>query len=280
MNLSKIFQEYIESIPDEWNESNLHVTDLAVALEPEERKCPRELWLRLRGAEKRPLTNGQRLMFYQGHRLEKMLYDALVKAHGWQFVMKGVDLSDRLPERLVGTADIIVLLPDCRIVVDSKTTRGRNFDYLDVSGAKQSNALQVQTYCSALNDMDLPTYGKLFYIDREGQNAWREFDVPRDDQRVLQAYEVTCEIADGDCPAVLDPIVSITENKGPDSVRIKEPWQCSYCQYRGVSCEGALPEECRNITKVVGKIHSDGFVPLDEYKHLEEIVNKYLPVEV
>ena len=250
-NLPQALEKGLRAQQDDWGDDKLHVSDLAVAIGE---KCALQLWLRLSGAKQRELTPGQMLMFRHGQRIHKDLVDLIGEGlpAGWeiQAVEKQVQLGEitgRYDTRLFHETGV-------EIIVDWKTMRGRAFGWL--KEAKPAHVLQVQSYVTAA-DADA---GLIFYVDREGQNAARQFYVQRDDERVWWAVEQARAVRDGDIPDVLDAKLQIKQNKGPDSVYLKQPWQCEYCEFLNVSCQGALPYNCRELG-IVGKVSEDRFTP-------------------
>ena len=258
-----------EKPSNEWDEKKLHVSDLAVSLEnPEDRKCPRQLWLRIHGAKKQELSAGKMLMFDNGQRLHDRVVELLRKGlpEGWNVEGAEESVSQQLPEGLTGRYDCLLSGPkNTLLVVDFKTLRGRAFSYLDKP--KPSHELQVRTYAYALN----ASAGMILYIDREGQNYAKQFIIPRNDEQVKKAIEIAKSIVEGNIPPKLKPSLDIRENKGPNSVKLKEPWQCSYCEYRDVSCNGAVPREFRT-SKIIGYLNEEGFEPKKQFENLRKVV--------
>jgi hypothetical protein len=221
--------------PDTWDTDSIHVSDLAVAIEGNDGKCPRQLWLRRHGAERIPEHPGQLLMFEAGHRLHAACIEWLRVGleGGWEVRGSECDLSSLLPAGMSGTCDCVLTGPEGEeVVVDFKTVRGNAFKFLDKP--KPANVLQVQAYCWALG----ADYGKLLYVDREGQNFAREFDVERDDAAVEVAIDAATRIGGlPEPPPVLEP----TMKKGKPAL----PWQCNWCSYLDVSCNGAVAAQDR-----------------------------------
>ena len=250
--------------------SVLHVTDLAVTMEGE--GCPRQLWLKLRGADKRKLTAGQLFMFYHGKRIHEDLTEIFKKGLPREWEIVGVEVPMEFDE-IHGTADCLIINRDTgeRIVVDYKTIRGKGFSYLP--NVKPAHGLQVQTYTYGLHQIQrfMPDAGLVFYADREGQNASIQFPVMPDDGAVIHAIKETKLIRDSkDIPPILEPIIKRgkdTKTKGTP-ITLAMPWNCDYCQYRDVTCHGALPYDYRQMG-VIGHL-VDG-----EYKPAKE-----LPAEV
>lgn len=237
-NLKAAIERALCAEPDSWADDRLHVSDLAVSIPGDDGKCPRQLWLRLQGAEKQPQHPGQRLMFEAGHRLHRACIEWLRMGlqDGWEIQGVELDLSPVLPEGTSGRCDCVLLGPGGeQVVVDFKTVRGHAFKYLDAP--KPAHVLQVQAYCWAL----AADYGKLLYVDREGQNFAREFDVVRDDAAVEKALSEAKRVEElSEPPPVLD-----AKKKAGSKGKPVLPWQCEYCDYLDVSCPGALAKELR-----------------------------------
>jgi len=251
-SLPALMEEGLRNQKDDWGDDRLHISDLSVYLE--DGKCPRELWLRLNGYEKRELTAGQMLMFDHGHRIHERIVEILTKPlEEREWVISKIEKPVEVLG-IRGRADMVIKHEEgMEVVVDFKTLRGRAFQYLEQP--KESHVLQVQAYMMG----EGASKGVVFYLDREGQNAARQFVVDRDDETVSEAIKYAKSIQQMEnLPDELNPKVEIKKNKGPDSVYLKLPWQCDYCQYRDVSCEGALPKEYRELG-VVGKTDGTNF---------------------
>jgi hypothetical protein len=261
LNLTQALEIGLQLQQGDRDESVLHVTDLAHTIGE---GCPRQLWLRVvKGAKKKPLTAGKMLMFWHGHRIHEDLTGLLKAGLPREWVISEVEFPMSY-DGIYGTCDALIVNQDNGDgwIVDYKSLRGGAFDYLDHNGEpKPSHRLQVQTYWYILRKAKLFSAdgAKVLYADREGQNWAREFDVERNDtfvaDRIIAAKHL---IAQTDAPPMLEPIIDIKGNKGPDSVKIKQPWQCDYCDYQDVSCHGALPYEFRNLG-IIGHFDGDSF---------------------
>ena len=245
--------------------SVLHVTDLAVSIGE---GCPRQLWLKLKGADKKKLTAGQLLMFWHGKRIHVDLVDLLRAGLPAEWEIVGVE-APMVFDEIHGTADVVLknTLTHEIIVADFKTMRGRGFYFLN-DEPKPAHKLQVQSYGYGLDvtrqyDAD---GGMVLYVDREGQNAFQQFPVARDDNAVKEAIIEAKMIRDmPKAPDILNPVVKqgkATKTKGIP-VNVVMPWMCDYCDYINVSCPGALPYSFRDMG-VVGHITKNEFKPTQE----------------
>ena len=245
--------------------SVLHVTDLAVTIGE---GCPRQLWLKLKGADKKQLSAGMLLMFWHGKRIHVDLIDLLRKGLPAEWEIIGVEVPMEFDE-IHGTADVVIENVSTHeiAVVDFKTMRGRGFYFLN-DEAKPAHKLQVQSYCYGLGKLGLynPDGGMVLYVDREGQNAMQQFSVERDDNAVNEAIVAAKLIRDmPKAPDILNPVVKQgkpTKTKGIP-ITVVMPWMCDYCDYINVSCPGALPYSFCDMG-VVGHITKNEFKPTQE----------------
>lgn len=288
----------IDSLP--WDGTKIHASDLGSVFSDErppgkEVGCDRQIWLRLRGAATQEVGIGKLLMFDNAHRLHEMVAAYLaagLPAQGWHVVKveevieaEGDGRLDVLaahfPEPIMGGVGAIyqlspgaqwqgwstdpttarVVYADSVCVIDIKTVRGAAFAHL--AEPKPQHMHQVQGYVRA----EKADFGAVLYVDREGQNGFKQFLLCRDDAEVERRWRRLQEIQAMERePPVLLPVLRVKENKGPDAIYVDEPWPCQYCGFRDVSCPGALPPSLRE-RGVVGKLAKDGktLVEADTY---------------
>lgn len=267
---------------DSWGEKKLHVSDLGIAqnIDNKDRKCPRQFWLRYNGFEKKALTPGTQLMFEQGHALEKKAIRLLKKGlpKEYRVMATQMDITAGLPGNFTGRLDMIISHEDKFLVIDFKTRRGNAFRYSN--DIKPTNKYQIGGYLYAISKLfnTKKLYGAVLEIDREGQNFARDFHfqyTPEFEQKIISAFQYVKEIAETDNPPeVLKPEIKRNKNKGADSIVAKLPWQCRYCNYRSMTCDGAIPPEFDdNLGKVCGHI-KDG-----EFVEKVEGISEYVEVE-
>ena len=269
-----------------WDNFSLHVSDLGANynLDQDDRKCPRQIWYRLNGYAKKDLKPGVKLMFEQGHNLEEKVIEWLTRGlSDAKVVARQMDVSAGISP-LTGKLDILIEYGGRYMVVDVKSRRGNSFTY--TNDIRPSNRMQVAGYIYALrNIMKLPVEnGAIIEVDREGQRFARTFHFQYDrklEKEVENTIDFLKEIKHSDIkPKLLKPKLKINKNKGNDSVVAKLPWQCSRCDYRGVSCEGAIPPEFDDdLGKVVGHINNNEFGE-DEFLEKIEGISEYIREEL
>ncbi len=270
-DIPAIVERSLLAEPDTWEESVIHATDLAVSLPGDDGKCARQLWLRLRGAEKRERHRGELLMLDHGTQIHERILPLIEDGLPESWVIAGVEEAVEWMG-VTGRYDLRLMSSEGSVIVDFKTVRGRAFQYMD--GPRPANELQVQFYMLASG----ADAGVLLYIDREGQNYMRQYPVQPDDQAVVRAVEVARYIESSEIPpTILRPKLIINKNKGPDSVKLSMPWQCDYCDYLDLACDGALDPDYR-VKGIIGHIDG-GFTPKKGREHLSEIVENLLKEE-
>jgi hypothetical protein len=252
LNLIEAVEKGLNELTEEdsWQENVLHISDLGSTIEGE--GCLRQVYLRLQGAEKAKRHAGIQFMFNQGHAIHERIVSIMNLPKEWKLI--GTEIECRFPIfKMVGACDMLLQNEETgeRVVVDFKTVRGNAFNYLD--SPKPGNVAQVQGYIEAFD----ASYGKLLYIDREGQNGFREFDVQRDRQTVIERANTLYKMAlSEEAPDILSPDIKLRENKSSYAIYIKQPWCCDYCDYADISCKTALPYELRD-NGVVGHVDKD-----------------------
>lgn len=268
-----------EEEQDTWGPDSFHMSDLAVVLNGGDQKCARSVVKRVRGEDRKESTIGKMFMFDHGHRIHERVTDLIrepLLKQGWEIIGVETPVNEFLPEWMRGTLDLELRGPNGeKVIVDYKTSRGRNFDYLNKP--KAGNVIQLRGYMM-VTDAD---YGMLLYLDREGQSTPVPFVVERDDAQVLAGMEYLKQLnelpADKE-PARMRPKVKLSKNKGPDGVKLTLPWQCSYCDFLDVSCGGALKPELRDV--IVGYLDKDGQLAMkDNYVDLHDAVRDLIDGE-
>lgn len=216
-----------EKSANPWDPTKVHSSDLAVAIGE---ACPRALWLRVRGAPRKPDTAGKKLMFRKANEIHILLAGWMQKrllgitAGEWAVV--GVE--ELVENEGTGRLDVVIRNRAGELlVVDFKSMRGAGFKYLD--GPKPSHVIQVQDYIRAKNAVG----GIIVYTDREGQNGQRQFVIERNDARVAGAWAQAKGYVEWEEPAPKIPPKLV---KGKPEL----PWVCDYCSWLGTACTGAL----------------------------------------
>ena len=251
------------------NNSVLHVSDLKHTMD----LCPRQLFLKLHNAEKQEVEYNRKLMFSQGdinHLLAAQFIEYGLDDYwtitGIEESVKGLGLIGRYDMSIRGKQGETY-------IVDFKSSRGGNFKYLDNRGASERDVLQVQGYL-AITKYDA---GILFYIDREGQNGVRQFAV---NYNSLIYDDIRTRVEELQIHATnkaktLEPSLKVRENKGDNSIYLKSDWRCGYCDYYGVSCEGDMSAEMREISGIVAKQNEEGIYAYKEkYETLLPLIRR------
>ncbi len=213
--------------------------------------CPKKLWAKMRNEPEKAAGPGVELMLAAGDRLheaiagwlsENLKEDWIVHAveKRVQYPPNGTNISVVAEDQLHGRMDIeLRRLNTIEVgVIDVKTKRGAAFGYLNE--AHRADVLQVQCYMECTEYVPAET-GLIVYVDREGQNFIKCYEVRRHPEAVKQAYQRLLDIRtfafDGEPVPGMAPVVTRKENKGPDSITVKWPWQVEWCPLEHCYCK-------------------------------------------
>lgn len=275
--------QHLDHEPGEWDETRIHLSDYRHSLEAEDGACERQLYHRLQQDEADDPSLWERLMWDQGFAMQVRFSWLICQGlpEGWDLLEIEMDVSEGLPGDDVGSCDLVLEGPDAILGVEMKTQRGRSFQYLDEP--KSNHVIQSQGELYALRNMypQQQVAHRLLYIDREGQNSpmvfptnWRDEVADIIEQAsgyVNGIMAVVARDSSRESLKTLDPIIEVRENKGPNSIYLKEPWMCSYCKYKGESCPGALPPELTGHGIVAKGDHNGDYVMKTDNGMTDEI---------
>lgn len=218
---------------EEKQREHFYITDIGKAADG----CMRALYLDFQHAKKAELGIGKLLMFEHGNKIHDTVNSLLSESEMFPYVQAEQRCELEIDgEVFHGRYDCMTEVNGEKVILDYKTTRGAAFQYL--TEPKESHVAQVQAYLMAL---DLKT-GYVVYIDREGQNGFMLFGIGRDDDHVTELAR-KCINAKNEAADILQPNFRRDELKTKTNYYVSCPWQCSYCDYYGVSCDGAMPKE-------------------------------------
>lgn len=225
-----------------WDGSKLHASDLGL-LDPED-GCPRQLWGRVHGWRAQSTGLGKLLMFDNAYGVHERVAWHLahgLPAQGWEVI----EVEEAIEAEGEGRLDVLIeyrrkggfegdeVLAVTRVVVDIKSVRGAAFSYL--FKAKQPHVWQVQAYVRAKQ----AAYGILLYVDREGQNGMKQFNVGGDTDGTAERWAL------GRAVVELPEAPPMLPEKGVGELH----WRCTYCNFLDVSCPSAIPPEGRKDKK-------------------------------
>jgi len=281
----KILDEIYKQLEkEEKQKTHFYVTDLGT--------CPRKVIMNFGNFDKKPLTNGEKLMFKKAETDHKELIKLLNDSENL-FVIKGeFNISNGLPELWRGRLDCLIYdnQDKCIFPVDWKGTRSLKYS---TDLPKQSHVLQIRAYIMALQNMGFPTdYGEIVYTDRTGSYQGLEFVIKPDSGQVLgemkiyedyykksaQEIEVRSFFTGAienyqyeiNSKSILPPILEREIIKSRDEFYLKSSWQCEYCYYEGLSCK---PNMSKNK---IAEIKDDKLKIRKGYEKFENKLNELI----
>jgi CRISPR/Cas system-associated exonuclease Cas4 (RecB family) len=240
--LDRHFAAEAEKSAKAWDESKLHASDVAT-------HCNRQLWLRLHGAKRSPTSTSRLILFQDGLDKQSMV-EAAAEAIGlgpeWVYTGRELPLPP-IPlagiERATYHPDLVFFSAtsgDYRwIVVEVKRVRSRAMTH---GLPKKGHIWQLQEYMAAYARVGWGSVlGVVLYLAGDGQAQPLAFDVDlaTEEERDQRWLEIAPALAE-EKPPILPPKYRKRENKASTALYAKDPWPCDYCDYRGVSCPGAM----------------------------------------
>lgn len=228
---------------DTWGEDRLHLSDGKYALLGE--MCPRELALRLSGAEGSKPSLSTLRMWEQGYLCEDVWIERSrygMEQRGWEVVIPERDSVEF--EGIPGTPDVIYHRPPVKVVVDTKTRRSGWYKFQAAEHGrpdqgdgfilgwppKPAEEIQVQEYIEATD----ATFGAIWAGDRGGSRRWVLPHVKRDPEAARKAIKLIRRIEELTREGKIEKIPKV-----PLTPKGNLPWNCKWCSYYGSSCGGA-----------------------------------------
>jgi hypothetical protein len=221
-------------------------------LDPE--ACERAIWLSLHGGRKRSPTVAERIRWDGGKRVERIVVDALAKAG--RLLETQVIVQPTRPSAWAwgpGHADALVVADGRREVYEVKGVRSAAFRRAtDRNGLRDPVALvrdsyrwQLSAYFHELKETHGAEGARMVILDREGENAPQELElvgagllIPLDAIIAQETRRAPLALASTPEPPPLQRgrIARVWKTKAPVYVE-RLPWKCSYCPFRGASCD-------------------------------------------
>lgn len=224
----------LASEPDDWNGKVLHISDAG--------KCPRQVYFRLTGAPRAPMTLDSWMTLNLGKKAEE-LYTELLLSAGVRILSQQTISLERDGETITGTLDMLLEIPESvREIVpgldpvevwELKTKNSRAMGLMLKQGGPQADdgyRKQVRGYLqgAAEGKVPAPTHarGRLIYTAvgaTKGEPLFHAWYVEADEAEVEADLQKLAEVGkaarEGREPAI------------PEGFEFSK-FPCSYCDYR------------------------------------------------
>ena len=241
----KIYNEFykfikgkIENKDPEYYNNDIHVSGLYGCLRANVMRQHRDKFK----SKERTLAEYIQLYFgVLGHKMIEEFAESL--SDNVEFIGSEIDLTEYLPKGIAGRMDLLVKdkATGKYYLLDLKTMRPNAFKFGNL--VKESYIVQTNTYLKGLVKKDKAYKDAellLIAMDRSGTNDMQVLDIPKLDEKVVD------NIIEQNLYALkIYNDLGILPNKELPKLKIKgKPidnkltWQCGYCEFYNISCEG------------------------------------------
>jgi len=242
--------------------------------------CVRQVVFEYFDYPKKELTLAELLMFEISNFVHSLLREWSKNSKHFSLLADEFNLSDYLPDEITGKCDLVIQEKDTGkiILTDTKTAMPTAFKSYSNWLVKDSHKIQINSYRYALEKMGINVDEMIItYFDRGGTNQPIFVDIDsyskQDIQNIFDKYITAIQRYKEE--EVLPPKIDLEIEIKDSSVYAKKSWQCSYCKYVDITCEG-YPNLDRKKAKEVGKLVGSEFIPYKGYEYLEYDVNRVL----
>lgn len=191
--------------------------------------CKRKEVMSYFNFDKKPHNLQTMLTFMRGNFYHELIYQWLEQSSLFLINEKELDVSNLLPKPFRGKFDVCFIHRPTNkfILADIKTANSNQFKVYSKTLPKDNHKMQLSAYASVFKAWD---YLLMMYFS-SGSDKPRLFviDYMKDINDIMNKYiEAVNKYKDTkELPPVLDKMFAE-----------KEIWQCSYCDYKDISCEG------------------------------------------
>ncbi len=211
----------IDKQDDDYFDTGLHCSGIG--------SCIRKEILSYANYPAKPFNLQTKLTFMRGNFYHELVYLWLKWSDKYDIVNKEADISANLPEPYKGKFDVCFKVKDLdiNILADIKTANSNQFKKYSNYLPKPEHIKQLSAYATAYNHWD---YLMMMYFSSGADHPQfyfvdKDTNIERDMDKYISA--VNMYNLNGELPAEID-----------ETFFPKEVWQCSYCNFKDISCDG------------------------------------------
>lgn len=267
-DMSSVDQEY-------YDKPSLHCSCLSLG-------CYRKALHQYYGHNRKPDSLPKKLIFYTGNMFHQLMQDFITQSNHFEIIGNEMDLTEGLPPNVSGKLDTFGThkKTGLNILFEYKTARTNQFTTYVNTLPKDSHLIQAGMYKYALENMKYRVdMVVLIYLDKAGEHwpKWFQIESTTLDNRIVERIFTKAneymEIYKRD--KVFPPKIGM-QVKVDDTgkVRAKSHWLCSYCEFKGYSCEGY--PEVFDTEKVVGVLEGDKFKVNKKYERFRDLLEPFV----
>ena len=196
--------------------------------------CKRQMVMDCFKFDRKPYGLPTLLMFEGGNHFHDMVKNWFRQSKRYSLLHEELNVSDGLPKPITGKLDVVFKDNETGqvILADIKTAMPLMFKKFMDSLPKDNHVIQLTAYAYGLNKMGIKHDRlALMYFDRAGSNKPLIY--------IVKPYKDIKKLFDEYILAYLR-----YEQDGilPDRL-VGKTWECDYCDFNGVSCEGYIEKK-------------------------------------
>ncbi len=201
--------------------------------------CKRKVVMDYFKFEKKPCGLTTLLMFEGGNRFHSMVQTWIRNSKRFKLLHENFIVTPGLPKPITGKLDVVFqdTITELVILADVKTAMPNMFkQYMD-SLPKENHQIQLTSYGSGLTKLGIHyDLLALMYFDRAGSNKPLIYFIEPypDIEHLFDEYILAQLRYEQD--KILPPRLDNVLDKG-------QAWECDYCDFNTISCEGLLKEK-------------------------------------
>ncbi len=216
-----------KSNTDDYFENGLHCSKLGW--------CVRSEVMSYFNFPKKPINLQTKLTFMRGNFYHELVYEWLRWSNWYDLIEHEMTVTDTLPEPYRGSYDAMFEISEnkYRVLIDIKTANSNMFKKYGISLPKEDNIKQLTAYHNGLIKQNYKIDLLLMMYFSSGSDhpqfyfiePYKDIDIEMNKYiKAVKHYEKTKEL-----PPRLD--IDLDKDKS---------WQCSYCDFINISCEGLI----------------------------------------
>jgi hypothetical protein len=237
LNTYEVINIKLETKDKDYYGSDIHCSKLGA--------CKRQVVYEYFKFDKKPYSLQTLLNFTRGNMYHELVYQWLAWSKEFKLLEKEVVISEGLPDKISGKLDCIFKdsTTNITILADVKTAASNQFKQYIGSLPKKEHIKQLSSYKVGYDNMKRYTIDAMLMMYFSNGSDRPQFYFVEPDETIFtdfSEYKFAVELYGSykELPPRLDAVFND-----------KDAWQCDYCDYQFITCEGLVGEKQNKRSK-------------------------------